>query len=62
MEEKIQLGYLDKEINPDDPYSNPYAGYSGPLTTPEINVVVSEVTETKNWAVNGKSIDQKENF
>lgn len=48
MEEKIQLGYLDKEINPDDPYSNPYAGYSGPLTTPEINVVVSEVTETIN--------------
>ena len=48
MEEKIQLGYLDAEKNPDDEWGNPYAGYSGALTGPEINVVISEVTETIN--------------
>ena len=48
MEGKIQLAYLDKEINPDDQYGNAYAGYSGALETSEINVVVSEVTETIN--------------
>ena len=48
MEEKIQLGYLDAEKNPDDEWGNPYAGYSGALTGPEINVVISEVKETIN--------------
>ena len=48
MEDKIQLGYLDAVKNPDDPYGNPYAGYSGPLSGTEFNVVISEVTETIN--------------
>ena len=48
MEDKIQLGYLDAVKNPDDQYGNPYAGYSGALKEPEINVVISEVTETIN--------------
>lgn len=48
MEEKIQLGYLDAEKNPDDEWGNPYAGYSGALSGPEFNVVISEATETIN--------------
>lgn len=48
MEEKIQLGYLDAEKNPDDEWGNPYAGYSGALKEPEFNVVISEATETIN--------------
>lgn len=48
IEDKIQLVYLDAEINPDDQWGNPYAGYSGALKESEINVVISDATERIN--------------
>lgn len=48
IEDKIQLVYLDAEIDPDDQWGNPYAGYSGALKESEINVVISDATERIN--------------
>ena len=39
---------MDAEINPDDQWGNPYAGYSGALKESEINVVISDATERIN--------------
>ena len=39
---------MDAEIDPDDQWGNPYAGYSGALKESEINVVISDATERIN--------------